>query len=359
MASTYSNLKIQLMATGENSGTWGNVTNDNLGIAIEQAITGSVDVTVSSDTTLSLTDTNAAQNARALRLNIGGSGGFNLTVPSIQKLYLVNNGTLGAVVVKNASGSTVTVPTAKTMWVYSTGSGVVDAVTHLSSLTLGSALPIASGGTGSTSTTFANLQTNVVGTLPIANGGTGSASTTYANLQTNVVGTLPVANGGTGSASATFSGANITSLNASSVSSGTLDMARLGTAGAPQFGSLGVGTAASGTTGEIRATNNVTAFYSDERLKTKTGNIENALDKVCQIETMLYHANEVAVALGYDASIQEVGVTAQSVQKVQPEIVVSAPIDDKYLTVRYEKLIPLLIEAIKELKTELDQLKNK
>ena len=359
MASTYSNLKIQLMATGENSGTWGNVTNTNLGTALEQAITGSVDVTVSSNVTLSLTDSNAAQDARALRLNIGGSGGFNLTVPSIQKLYLVNNGTLGAVVVKNASGSTVTVPTAKTMWVYSTGSGVVDAVTHLTSLTLGSALPIASGGTGSTSTTFANLQTNVVGTLPIANGGTGSASTTYANLQTNVVGTLPVANGGTGSASATFSGANITSLNASSVSSGTLDMARLGTAGAPQFGSLGVGTAASGTTGEIRATNNVTAFYSDERLKTKTGNIENALDKVCQIETMLYHANEVAVALGYDASIQEVGVTAQSVQKVQPEIVVSAPIDDKYLTVRYEKLIPLLIEAIKELKTELDQLKNK
>ena len=203
MASTYSNLKIQLMATGENSGTWGNVTNDNLGIAIEQAITGSVDVTVSSNVTLSLTDSNAAQDARALRLNIGGSGGFNLTVPSIQKLYLVNNATLAAVVVKNASGSTVTVPTAKTMWVYSTGSGVVDAVTHLSSLTLGSALPIASGGTGSTSTTYANLQSNVSGTLPIANGGTGSTSTTYANLQSNVTGTLPVANGGTGSTSLT------------------------------------------------------------------------------------------------------------------------------------------------------------
>jgi len=151
MASTYSNLKFQLMATGENSGTWGNVTNDNLGVAVEQAITGSVDITVSSDTTLTLTDTNAAQNARALRLNIGGSGGFNLTVPSIQKLYLINNATLAAVVVKNASGSTVTVPTAKTMWVFSTGTGVVDAVTHLSSLTLGSALPVASGGTGITS----------------------------------------------------------------------------------------------------------------------------------------------------------------------------------------------------------------
>jgi hypothetical protein len=126
-----------------------------------------------------------------------------------------------------------------------------------------------------------------------------------------------------------------------------------------QIGSLGVGTAASGTAGEIRATNNITAFFSDERLKTKTGDIENALDKVCQIETMLYHANETAVALGYDASIQEVGVTAQSVQKVQPEIVVPAPIDDRYLTVRYEKLVPLLIEAIKELKAQVAELKAK
>jgi hypothetical protein len=125
-----------------------------------------------------------------------------------------------------------------------------------------------------------------------------------------------------------------------------------------QFNSVGVGTAGSGTAGEIRATNNVTAFYSDERLKTKVGNIENALDKVCQIETMLYHANEVAVALGYDASIQEVGVTAQSVQKVQPEIVVPAPIDDRYLTVRYEKLVPLLIEAIKELREEVREIKK-
>ena len=125
-----------------------------------------------------------------------------------------------------------------------------------------------------------------------------------------------------------------------------------------QVNSLGVGTGASGTTGEIRATNNVTAFYSDERLKTKTGDIENALDKVCQIETMLYHANEIAVALGYDASIPEVGVTAQSVQKVQPEIVVPAPIDARYLTVRYEKLIPLLIEAIKELNAQVQELRK-
>ena len=197
MASTYSNLKIQLMATGENSGTWGTVTNTNLGTALEQAITGSANVAVNANTTLSLTDTNAAQDARALRLNLSGAGGFNLTVPDIQKLYLVNNGSLGTVTVKNSTGATIAVPAAKTMWVYSTGTAVVDAVTHLTSLTLGSALPIASGGTGTTSTTYANLQTNVTGTLPIANGGTGSTT-------------------------ATFSGANITSLNASAISTGTL-----------------------------------------------------------------------------------------------------------------------------------------
>ena len=116
-----------------------------------------------------------------------------------------------------------------------------------------------------------------------------------------------------------------------------------------QFNSVGVGTAGSGTAGEIRATNNITAYYSDARLKTKIADITSPLAKIRQIETMLYHANETAVALGYDASIIEVGVSAQSVQLVQPEAVAPAPIDEKYLTVRYERLVPLLIEAIKEL----------
>jgi len=126
-----------------------------------------------------------------------------------------------------------------------------------------------------------------------------------------------------------------------------------------QFNSLGVGTAGSAVAGEIRATNNITAYYSDERLKTKIGNIENALDKVRSIETMVYHANKTAVGLGYDASIIEVGVTAQSVQRVMPQTVAPAPIDDKYLTVRYERLVPLLIEAIKELEAQVAELKAK
>jgi hypothetical protein len=118
-----------------------------------------------------------------------------------------------------------------------------------------------------------------------------------------------------------------------------------------QLASLGVGTAASGTAGEIRATNNITAYYSDDRLKTKLGNIEDALAKVRTLNGFYYEANETAQALGYEA-VREVGVSAQQVQAVQPEIVVPAPIDDKYLTVRYERLVPLLIEAVKELDSE-------
>ena len=64
-------------------------------------------------------------------------------------------------------------------------------------------LPIANGGTGTTSTTFVNAATNVTGTLPIANGGTGTTSTTFASLTTNVTGTLPVGNGGTGATTLT------------------------------------------------------------------------------------------------------------------------------------------------------------
>jgi hypothetical protein len=121
---------------------------------------------------------------------------------------------------------------------------------------------------------------------------------------------------------------------------------------ATQLSSLGVGTGASGTTGEIRATNNITAYYSDDRLKNKLGNIENALDKVNSLSGFYYEANDVAQAFGYEVK-REVGVSAQQVQAVQPEVVAPAPIDEKYLTV------PLLIEAIKELDAKVKELEAK
>jgi hypothetical protein len=151
MASTYSNLKIQLMATGENATTWGTVTNTNLGTAIEEAITGSADVTFSSATvTLTLTNTNSSQTARNLRLNlIGTSGGVqDLVVPAIEKLYIVNNGCADTITIKVAGQTGVAVPAGKTMFVYNNGTDCTDAITHLRNLTLATALPVASGGTG-------------------------------------------------------------------------------------------------------------------------------------------------------------------------------------------------------------------
>jgi len=124
-----------------------------------------------------------------------------------------------------------------------------------------------------------------------------------------------------------------------------------------QITSLGVGTAASGTTGEIRATNNITAYYSDDRLKTKLGNIQNALEKIMSLNGFYHEANETAQALGYKP-VREVGVSAQEVNAVLPEVVAPAPIDPQYMTVRYERMIPLLIEAIKELKAEIDSIKK-
>jgi hypothetical protein len=123
-----------------------------------------------------------------------------------------------------------------------------------------------------------------------------------------------------------------------------------------QLNSLGVGTAASGTAGEIRATSTIVSGYSDDRLKTKLGNIEEALTKVRALSGFYYESNEIACELGL-AYGRDVGVSAQQVLAVQPEAVTPAPIDSKYLTVRYERLVPLLIEAIKELDVELQSIK--
>jgi hypothetical protein len=279
MASTYSALKIELIGTGEQSGTWGTTTNNNLGNdALGEAITGSADVTfASADVTVTLTDTNATQTARNLRLNlIGTTGGARSLILGsgcqIEKLYLVNNTCADAITVKNTSGTGIAVPAGKSTFVFNNGTNVVEATNYfpgtassgansdITSLSgLATPLSIAQGGTGTSSTTFTNLTTNVTGTLPIANGGTGTTSTTFTNLTTNVTGTLPIANGGTGSTSTTF-------VNAATNITGTLPVANGGT-GASTLTSanviLGAGTSAvtfvaPGSSGNVLTSNGST-----------------------------------------------------------------------------------------------------
>ena len=190
MPSTYSNLKIELIATGEQSGTWGTTTNTNLGTAIEEAITGSANVAFSSgDVTISLTNTNASQTARNLRLNLTGtSGGARiLTVPAIEKQYIVNNGLADACTVKNSTGTGIAVPAGKTMVLFNDGTNVVESTSHLGSLTLGTDLAVADGGTGASdaATARTNLGLGTMATQSSSSVGiSGGAITGLTNLTT-------------------------------------------------------------------------------------------------------------------------------------------------------------------------------
>jgi hypothetical protein len=209
MASTYSNLKFQLMATGENSTTWGDVTNINLGTAIEEAIVGSADVTFSSaNVTLTLTDTNTSQTARNMRLRLTGTtgGARTLTVPPIEKVYIVTNDCADTVVVRASAGvvTTVGVPAGKTMWLYSDGANVANAVSHLSTLTLGTDLAVADGGTGAS--TAADARTNLgLGTIATQN----SNAVAITGGSITGITDLAVADGGTGASTAADARTNL------------------------------------------------------------------------------------------------------------------------------------------------------
>lgn len=155
MASTYSNLKFELIGTGDQSGTWGTTTNTNLGTAIEQALVGMA--TISSGftgspltLTLTLTDTNAAQNARALVLNLTQSlaSAGTLNVPAIQKPYMIINATGQTVTVKVTGLTGVAVPTGKRAFLYNNGTDVGNFFNYADTLSLGTDLAVADGGTG-------------------------------------------------------------------------------------------------------------------------------------------------------------------------------------------------------------------
>ena len=192
MASTYSNLKIELIGTGDQSGTWGVTTNTNLGTAIEEAITGSADVTfASADVTLTLTNTNATQTARNLRLRLTGTSGGarNLTVPDIEKFYLIANELADDVTVKNTTGSTYVVPAGTTGQVFSTGTGIKSTLSYFSGTVVSSAATITGGTINGTAIGGSSASTGSFTTLNSTGGalnGTIGATTPAAGTFTTI-----------------------------------------------------------------------------------------------------------------------------------------------------------------------------
>jgi len=323
MASTYStDLKLELMVTGEKAGLWGDITNSNL-VILNNAIAGYTTVNVGSTDAVTLAFTNGVtSNGKNAVLDISGtpSADCNVIIPDgIEKTYIVDNSTGGT--------STVTIKTA-------TGSG----------FTFGD-----------------NEKTKAI----VYSDGTNVNEVINVTQQLQDVADLAVTDGnfivGDGTNFVAESGATArTSLG-------------VGTGDDVQFDSFGVGTAASGTTGEIRATNDVTAFYSsDIALKEDIVNIPNPLEAIINIPNPLEaikklngvtfnwkksYIDERGGEDGYFVRKKDVGVIAQEVEKVLPEAVAQRP--DGIKAVKYDRLTCLLIEAVKHLQDKVDSLTKK
>jgi hypothetical protein len=305
--STSASLKLTVQTTGENSGTWGQITNTNL-LILEQAIGGyeSVGVTTAAALTFSNGVVSNGKN-QVIKLTGTITGNKNVVIPDgVEKTYIIENATSGAftVTVKTTSGTGFTFGTTeKTRAIlYSDGTNVVEVINNTQ-----------------------NLQ-------DIAD---------VANTNGNIIvgdGTNFVAESG--------------------------DTARIslgvGTTSDVQFDSFGVGTAPSGTTGEIRATNDVTAFYSsDVALKENIVNIPDPLESLGKLNGVLFDWKKEYIDKrggedGYFVRKKDVGVIAQEVEEVLPEAV--AQRSDGVKAVKYDRLTCLLIEAVKTLNDKVEKL---
>ncbi len=267
MASTYStNLALELIGTGDQTGTWGTTTNTNLGTLLEQAISGYVTQACTGGTDTLTIPNGASGVARNMYIELTGTGGGTVVVPANKKLYLIyNNCSSSAVTVKVSGQTGVSVPNTSKMFLVCNGTDVVNAVNYFASLGLGSLtlttpLAVTSGGTGQSSVTAYNVivgnsgGTGFTSVAPGANGNvltsngtswtssavssvvssfsagsTGLTPSTGTTGAVTLAGTLAAANGGTGITSAGTSGNVLTSNGSAWTSAAPASRVTLGT----------------------------------------------------------------------------------------------------------------------------------
>jgi hypothetical protein len=191
MATFANDLRLKEITTGDEDGTWGTSTNTNLALIADAFSLGTKQMAADANETFTMPDA-SADGTRSLYLKITSAVSLTVTrtvtlAPNtVSKVWIIENATSGSqsITISQGSGATVTIATGTKAMIVTDGAGGGAAVT-LANPTV-------------------SLATGVTGTLPIANGGTGTTSTTFANLTTNVTGTLPVGNGGTGATTLTL-----------------------------------------------------------------------------------------------------------------------------------------------------------
>ncbi len=283
-----------------------------------------------------------------------GQGGTGVATTPVNGQLLIGNG----------SGYSVSTLTAGSGISVSNSAGGIT----ISATAGGGSVTSVSGSGGSTGLTLTGgpITTSgtltLGGTLAVANGGTGATSAAGAQSALGVPSTTGSGASGTWAISISGNAATATSATSATTATTATTANALNTSNNYQVNSLGVGTAGSGTAGEIRATNNVTAYYSsDARLKENVQPIENALGVVSAVGGKTFDWTDAYIAEhggedGYFVQKSDFGVIAQHVQAVFPLAVRTR--DDGTLAVDYEKLVAVAFAAIAELKAEVDELRG-